>query len=375
MSKLNELAVLGQSVWYDYIRRGFIRGGELQSLVNMGLRGITSNPTIFEKAIAGTDEYDGAIRELLETNVPVDVIHESLIIDDIRAAAGLMRPVYDASKGLDGYVSIELSPKLAHDTEGSIREAKRLFHVLNMPNIMVKIPATQEGLPAISESISSGVNINITLIFGVENYRQVAEAYMKGLEKLYEKGGNLHSVSSVASIFVSRLDTAVDKLLDRIVTGSPDSALRESALRLKGKIALANANEAYSVFRSIFVSERWRRLVRNGARVQRILWASTGTKNPDYPDTLYVDSLIGEATVTTIPPATFQAFLDHGTVKSVLGTGSEVAMQELAALKNLGIDVDAITDDLQVQGLEAFATDFEKLIMAVKQKSDVLSVH
>ncbi|HEU18688.1 MAG TPA: transaldolase, partial [Deltaproteobacteria bacterium] len=307
MSKLNQLTNLGQSIWLDYIRRAFIDSGELQQLIDCGIRGVTSNPTIFEKAIAGSADYDRSLQELTSAGKSVKEIYETLVIEDIGRVADLFRPVYDATDALDGYVSLEVSPALAHDTNGTIEEGRRLFAALNRPNVLIKVPATAEGIPAITKLISEGVNVNVTLMFSLEHYEQVAEAYLKGLEQLANRGGDLKKAASVASFFISRVDTVVDQALAEI-----------GNQKLQGKIAIANARMVYQGFQQIITGPRWQKLAQAGARAQRVLWASTGTKNPLYPDTLYVDALIGAHTVNTVPPATLNAFLDHGTVADTL---------------------------------------------------------
>lgn len=357
MLKLNQLASLGQSIWYDYIRRQFVTRGELQSLIEKGLRGVTSNPSIFEKAIAGSSDYDEDIKELIKQNLSIEGIYEKLALKDIEIAADLMLPVYEKTNRLDGYVSIEVSPKLAHDTNGTIEEAKRLHKILNKKNVMIKVPATQEGLPAIAELIGSGISVNVTLIFNSDNYNQVAEAYLKGLELLSERGGDVSTVSSVASFFISRIDAAVDKELDKV-----------NANQLKGKIAIANAKKSYVEFEKIFHSNRWKPLEKRGARVQRLLWASTGVKNPSYPDTIYVDGLIGKQTVNTVPPATFNDFMDHGSLVITLDENIEEANDQLNQLSKLKIDLDKITTQLQMEGLESFSKSFENLMKAIEEK-------
>jgi transaldolase len=293
-------------------------------------------------------------------------LYEALAIDDIQRAADILRPVYERTDGVDGYVSLEVSPTLAHETERTIAEAQRLFAALNRPNVMIKVPATPAGIPAIEELIGAGININITLIFSLEHYRAVAKAYIAGLEKLAAAGGDLSSVASVASFFVSRIDTAVDRALDNLQ--SPDSDPQS----LKGKTAIASAKVAYALFEEIFAGERWERLVAQGARVQRPLWASTSTKNPAYPDTLYVDSLIGPHTVNTMPPATIDAFRNHGTVALTLETGVEEARAQLARLGELGIDLEAVTGKLQDDGVTAFAKSFESLLDSIAEKCERL---
>jgi transaldolase/glucose-6-phosphate isomerase len=370
MTKLHQLANLGQAIWFDYIRRSFITSGDLQALVDDGLRGVTSNPTIFEKAIAGSTDYDDDLHRLVGKGKTVEEVYEALTLDDIQQAADLLRPIHDATDGADGYVSLEVSPKLAYDTEGTIAEARRLFAALGRPNVMIKVPATPEGIPAIETLIGEGINVNVTLIFSLAQYEAVAEAYIAGLEKLAAAGGDpsigsgrgLSKVASVASFFISRVDTAVDRVLEGHPQGVP----------LGGRIALANAKLAYARFCDIFTGERWGRLAAQGTRVQRPLWASTGTKNPTYPDTLYVDSLIGPDTVNTLPPATLNAFRDHGTVAPTLEASLDEARAQLARLAELGVDLDAITQKLLDEGVAKFAQSFESLMVTIAEKRDRL---
>ncbi len=357
MAQLEELAELGQAIWLDYIRRSFITSGGLGALIEKGLRGVTSNPTIIEKAIAGSADYDETLKRLVEEGKTDIEIYEELVLDDIRCTADLLRPVYDKTGGLDGYVSLEVSPSLAYDTDGTVDEAWRLFAKLERPNVMIKVPATGAGIPAIETLIGEGVNVNVTLIFSLAHYEAVADAYIRGLEGRLAAGGDVSSVASVASFFVSRVDTAVDLLLDK--AGHPE---------LQGKIAIANAKVAYARFREIFATERWMRLAAHGARVQRVLWGSTGTKNPTYPDTLYLDSLIGFDTVNTVPPATLQAFLDRGQAAPAHEIGLNEARADLDRLSNLGIDLDVITQQLQADGVDAFAKSFEGLMASIGQK-------
>lgn len=357
MTKLHELAELGQAIWLDYISRSLLASGELQELVDQGLRGVTSNPSIFEKAIAGSADYDEDLNRLVGEGRSVEEIYEDLAMSDIRSAADILRPVYEKSEGADGYVSLEVNPALAHDTEATIAEARRLFASLERPNVMIKVPATAAGLPAIEALIGEGVNINVTLIFSLEQYEAVATAYIAGLEKLALAGGDVGKVASVASFFISRVDTAVDKALEEI--GNTE---------IQGKIAIDNAKIAYSRFREIFSSERWKKLATGTARVQRPLWASTSSKNPAYPDTLYVDNLIGPDTVNTLPPATLDDFLDHGTVAATVETDVAGARSRLAELAALGIDLDAITNKVLDEGVAAFAKSFEGLIASIAEK-------
>jgi transaldolase/glucose-6-phosphate isomerase len=359
MSRIKELNKLGQSVWLDFIRRSLITSGEMEVLIAQGVSGITSNPTIFEKAIAGSADYDEALRELVAEGKTNDEIYLALVLDDIRRAADLFRPVWDATGGADGYVSLEANPKLASDTEGTIAEARMLFKALDRPNVMIKVPATAQGVPAIEALIASGVNVNVTLIFSLAHYEAVVRAYIAGLEKLAAKGGALNKVASVASFFVSRIDTVVDRRLETL--GNKD---------LQGKAAIASARLAYDRFRTICSWKRWDKLAGKGARVQRVLWGSTGTKNSRYPDTLYVDELIGPDTVNTVPPATLEAFLDHGKAASTLHRGIREAKQVFAQLERLGIGMDEITDELQREGVLAFETSFDALMASIRSKRD-----
>jgi transaldolase len=362
MTKLHELNQLGQSVWYDNIRRALLDSGELAAFIADGVSGVTSNPSIFEKAIAGSNDYDEALQELVKANKSVDEIYETLALEDIGRTADLLRPVYERSEGVDGYVSLEVSPTLAHDTANTIAEAQRLFGALARPNVMIKVPATPAGMPAIETLIAAGVNVNATLIFALDQYAAVARAYIAGLERRAEAGDDLGAVASVASFFVSRLDSAVDKLLEGHSEGAS----------LLGASAVANAKIAYVRFKEIFSGTRWEKLVAQGARVQRPLWASTSTKNPAYPDTLYVDTLIGPDTVNTIPPHTLLAVLDHGTVAPTLESGVDEARVQLARLAELGIDLDAVTQELLDKGVAAFAGSFESLLNSVADKREQL---
>lgn len=359
MGKLHELAELGQSIWFDNIRRSLITSGELQKLIDRGVRGVTSNPTIFEKAIAGSNDYDEDLARLAKNGRSVDEIYEGLVLEDISRTADLFRPLFDTVNGLDGYVSLEVSPKLAHDTDGTVREARRLFRALGRPNVMIKVPATDQGIPAFETLTAEGINVNVTLLFAVEKYVRVMESYIRGLEKLAAAGGDPGRVSSVASFFVSRVDSTVDAALEK--AGHAD---------LQGKIAIANAKVAFARFRAVFSGERWQRLSEKGARVQRLLWASTGTKNPKYPDTLYVDGLIGEHTVNTLPPATLDAFLDHGKLASTLRTGLDEAKEQLGRLAALDIDLNAVTRKLEQEGVESFMKSFDSLMAEIAEKRE-----
>ncbi len=367
MTKLHELAELGQAIWLDYIRRSFITSGELNRLVEEGLRGLTSNPSIFEKAIAGSNDYDDDLLRLSEEGKKPLEIYEALAIKDIQMAADTLRPVYEETGGLDGYVSLEVSPDLAYDTQGTIEEGRRLFATVDRPNLMIKVPATEEGIPAVEALIAEGVNVNVTLMFSLEQYDAVAEAFMAGLEALGDDATRLSSVASVASFFVSRVDVMVDNLLDEI--RSP------AAEELKGTAGIANAKMAYQRFKATFAGERWERLAEQGARVQRLLWASTSTKDPGYSDTMYPDNLIGAQTVNTLPPSTLRAFRDHGSVAPTLETQLTIAEAQLDQLANLGIDLDQVTDDLLEEGVEKFAKPFSALLGSIEDKVQQLTTH
>ena len=362
MTPLDQLTELGQAVWFDYIRRSFTRTGDLQALIDQGVRGVTSNPAIFEKAIAGSDDYDADIQRLAGENRSVNEIYEALAIEDIRQAADLLRPLYDRTDGCDGYVSLEVSPTLAHDTAGTVADAKRLFAATDRPNLMIKIPATPAGIPAIESVIAAGINVNVTLIFSLAQYEDAAGAYLNGLEKLQNTGRAIGQTASVASFFISRVDTAVDAALEKI--GRSD---------LQGTTAIDNARLAYARFREIFAGDRWDRLAVAGARVQRPLWASTGTKNPAYSDTLYVDNLIGPDTVNTLPPATLKAFIDHGRASVTIDKDVAAARSRLSALADIGISLETITKQLLDQGVAAFAKPFENLMRSLEEKKDRLA--
>ena len=363
MSKLLELEKMGQSIWLDYIQRSMITSGELKQLVDIGFKGVTSNPAIFEKAIAGSNDYDEDLKLLLKSDTAVEQIYEALAFKDISLAADELSGVYDTSGGKDGYVSLEVNPELAYETEQTIAEAKRLFETVGRPNVMIKVPATQAGLPAITDLIGSGVNVNVTLIFGLQNYKDVADAYQAGLEKLAAtgptvKGGHpVDKVASVASFFVSRVDKAVDTELEKMETED-----------LLGKIAIANSKIAYQEYKKILAQPRWQQLADKGAGVQRVLWASTSTKNPAYPDNLYVDELIGPDTVNTLPPSTLESFLDHGQIAQTLTRDLAEVQNQLTKLADLRIDLDAVTQKLQDDGVVAFAKPFKALLNSINEK-------
>jgi len=353
----------GQSIWYDNIRRGMIKSGELQALIEQGVSGLTANPTIFEKAISGSTDYDDALLRHADDGKSLNEVYEDLVISDIQSAADLLRPAYDRSDGVDGYASLEVNPHLASDTSGTVAEATRFFNVLNRPNVLIKVPATPEGIPAIRQLIGEGINVNVTLIFSLAAYLQVQEAYISGLEGLVKNGGDLSKVASVASFFVSRVDTAVDNELERLPgNGSGDLS------RLMGQAAVANAKLAYKSFQNTFGTGRFGSLQARGARVQRPLWASTGTKNPAYSDVLYVDTLIGQNTVNTMPDATLEAFLDHGQVSEAVTQGVSEAEQAMKALENAGVSMSEVTSKLLADGVKAFADSFDQLMGNIEEK-------
>ncbi|HWS53667.1 MAG TPA: bifunctional transaldolase/phosoglucose isomerase [Pyrinomonadaceae bacterium] len=373
VNNLVEITRLGQSIWYDNIRRAMLTTGDLaRKIEEDDLRGVTSNPTIFEKAITGSTDYDEQLRALVEAGLSVPEIYEELVVEDIRSAADILRPVYDRTDALDGYISLEVNPKLAYDTRGTVEEATRLFRRLGRPNVMIKIPAAQEGLPAIEESIYRGVNINITMIFSIENYEQVAEAYICGLERRAAEGLPVARVASVASFFVSRVDTSVDADLEERARRAASPEERRRLESMLGRAAVANAKLAYQKFREIFHGERFRALREKGAMAQRPLWASTGTKNPKYSDVLYVDNLIGPETVNTVPPATYTAVRDHGRVALTLEEGVDESRRLIAELAEIGIDLKAVTEKLQQDGLKAFVGSFDTLAASIEAKRGAL---
>jgi transaldolase/glucose-6-phosphate isomerase len=369
---LQQLADLGQSPWLDNIRRGFISSGGLQDLIDKGIVGVTANPTIFEKAISGSTDYNEGIEALVKENKSSADIYKILIVEDIGNAADVMRQVYDRTDGLDGYISIEVAPGLAHDTEGTIKEAVDYHGLLNRPNVFVKVPATEEGIPAIEELLYRGININITLIFAVEVYKKVMEAYLRALERRVEEGKPIDKLASVASFFVSRVDTKADKALNDLLTKEQDPKKQALIKSLLGTAAINNSKMAYQEFLQVFNSDRFARLKKHGARVQRPLWASTSTKNPEYNDVMYVDELIGPDTVNTMPDQTIAAFLDHGKVERTVDRDMDKATQQLAQLEELGISLKQITDELTVEGVASFSKSFESLDECIEQKRQSL---
>ncbi len=368
---LRELGTAGQAVWLDYLHRKILDDGELARLIDQdGVKGLTSNPSIFEKAIGDGDAYDARLQAEMKRGERTPMaLYERIAIADIQAAADIFRPTFDRLGGKDGFVSLEVSPTLANDTEGTIAEARRLWGAVGRPNLMIKIPGTAAGVPAIRQVVGEGINVNVTLLFGVDAYLDVAEAHMAGLEAFKASGGDISLVHGVASFFVSRIDTKIDGAIDARLQANPptDSAVR--LRRLRGKIAIANAKRAYQRYLEMIEGPRWKPLAAAGASPQRLLWASTGVKDPAYPDTLYVDSLIGPDTVNTMPPKTMDAFRDHGTVAPSLTDRVAEAEHDLAEAQGLGLDLDGVTSTLVVEGVELFAKAFDELLGAVAAKS------
>lgn len=363
---LVRLAEFGQSPWFDFISRDIIESGELARLVkDDGLKGVTSNPAIFEKAVSSGTAYDEFIRANAASSKDAVDLYEKLAVRDVQDAADILREVYDSTEGGDGFVSLEVSPHLAFDTEKTIDEARRLWKMVDRPNLMVKVPATPEGIPAIEQLIADGININVTLLFSQSAYRDVANAYIAGLKRRSDAGEDLGRVASVASFFVSRIDSLVDKQIEEKLA-SAEGDEKERLESLRGTVAVANAKLAYQAYLEIFSGEEWEALAAKGARPQRVLWASTGTKNKDYSDVLYIDELIGPDTVNTIPPATWDAFRDHGTVAQTLTEGVDEARQTLADLASAGISLDAATDQLLAEAVKLFVDPFDKMIDAVE---------
>ena len=361
---LTQLSAHGQSVWIDFLSRNFIQEGGLADLVDRGVVGVTSNPTIFQAAIAQGSAYDEQLREVLKTETDPKEVFLALAVQDIQAACDILRPTWDRAGGnaRDGWVSLEVDPTLAHDTGATIEEAKRLHALVDRPNLFVKIPATREGLPAIEETVAAGVPVNVTLIFSLERHREVAEAYVRGVQRYADAGGDLSAMASVASFFVSRVDTEADKRLDAV--GGHDE--------LRGTLAIANAKLAYVTYHEVFAGEQWDALRARGASAQRCLWASTSTKNPDYRDVLYVEELIGPDTVNTMPRETVDAFQDHGNVRDSLEDDVDGARRTLDAFAAAGIDYDDVVETLEREGVEKFAKSFEQLFADVEGKRDAL---
>jgi transaldolase len=368
MNPLLQLRECGQSYWMDTLSRRMIQSGELKKRVTEeGLRGITSNPTIFDKAISGNNDYDDQIKQLTTASRSVSEIYEALVVKDVQDACDILRPVYDETNGADGFVSLEVSPHLAHDTEGTMNEARHLFNAVNRPNVFIKIPGTEAGTPAIEQMLYEGVNINITLLFSIKSYIAVAKAYLQALERRAAEGKSINDVASVASFFLSRIDVLVDQLLShRLKPGSKGDSLSE---QLMGKVAIANAKLAYQSFRKIFKGKRWKALAEKGARVQRPLWASTSTKNPNYRDVMYVEPLIGPNTINTMPPETIAAFANHGVVTpNSVEANLDEARQTLSDLERVGIDLGNVTWQLINEGVQKFIEPYDHLMQKLAEK-------
>jgi len=367
--RISKLTDLGQSLWLDYIERVMLQNGELAKLIDQGdIRGLTSNPSIFNHAIANSKDYDSALIPMSWAGYTDKQILEQLMVEDIVRVADLLRPLFDQTHGGDGFVSLEVRPHLAYDTEKTIHEAQRLWSLVNRPNVMIKIPGTEPGLLAIRKSIAAGINVNITLLFSVERYKEVMDAYLSGLEDRIKEGKPIDHIYSVASFFVSRIDVKVDKYLEPLTKASGEKAKRAKALL--GKLAIANARLAYQEFRHVFEGERFQKLHSKGATLQRTLWASTSTKNPAYPDTMYVDELIGDHTVNTVPPQTLDAFRDHGTVKRTIEKDLDEARRQFKELEEFGISMDSVTQELEEEGVKAFSESYDSLDAAVKQRRE-----
>jgi transaldolase len=368
VNPLRELGNLGQSLWLDYIRRDLISSGELRRLIEEdGLRGMTSNPSIFEKAIADSHDYDEDIRAIASSGKGAETIYETLSQRDVQSAADEFRPLYDQTDGRDGYVSLEVNPHLAHDTKATVEEARRLWAALDRPNVLIKVPGTASGLPAIQQLIGEGISVNVTLLFGLPRYRQVVDAYIAGLETRAAQGQPLEHLASVASFFVSRIDALVDPRLEELIArGCKESEL---ATKARGQVAIASAKVAYQIYKETFACERFTKLAAQGARSQRLLWASTSTKNPDYSDVKYVEALIGPDTVDTAPMETLNAYRDHGEPKARLEHHVKEARWLLDRLPELGIDIDKVTRQLEDEGVQKFNSPFDKLMETLAQRS------
>ncbi|MFC6048264.1 transaldolase, partial [Methylobacterium hispanicum] len=366
-----------QAVWLDFVARGFVAKGELKALVERdGLRGVTSNPSIFEKAIGHSDEYDASLKAVMEAgDSRVIDLYEDMAVADIQNAADVLRPVYEASDGADGYVSLEVSPYLALDTEATLAEARRLHEMVSRDNLMVKVPATPEGIPAIRQLTAEGISINVTLLFSQGEYEKVARAFVEGLEERAKAGHDVSRIASVASFFISRIDSLVDKLIDEKIAQANDPAVKLSLESLKGKVAIANAKLAYQRYKAIFAEPKWQALAEKGAKAQRLLWASTGTKNKAYSDVLYVEELIGPNTVNTMPPATMDAFRDHGQVRATIEEDLDGARAVMSTLAKAGIDIEAVAKQLVDEGVQLFIDAADKLLGAVAGKRAALLGH
>jgi len=373
---LLEIKQYGQSIWMDNLTRDLIKSGELKEMVeNQGICGITSNPAIFEKAIAGNVIYDADIEAGIRAGLPTYKIYESLVFEDIRNACDILRPVYESSDGLDGYVSIEVPPTISHDTEATIKEARRYYQEIGRENVMIKIPGTTEGLPAVEQVISEGINVNVTLLFSVNSYEETAWAYIRGLEKR-ASSEDISKISSVASFFLSRIDSNIDQRIDKKLKAGVDDIGLEAKLRaVKGKVAIANAKVAYQKYKEIIKTDRWKALSAKDANVQRLLWASTSTKDPSYSDVMYVDELVGPDTVNTMPPSTIEACADHCDVENRIETDVEEAYKLIESLKDpdININLDEVMDELLIEAIDKFVKPFESLMQSLEEKVNKLS--
>ena len=368
---LLDLQSLGQSIWIDFIWRRMLSSGELKRLIEEdGVSGVTSNPSIFEKAITKSDDYDETIHNLTLQGKTPEQTYQWLTVEDIRLVADLLRPTYDRTDGQDGFVSLEVSPALAHNTKGTIHEARLLWSLVNRPNAMIKVPATREGIPAIKELTGEGINVNITLLFGLPRYQEVVNAYLEGLEVLASQGRSLNHVASVASFFLSRIDVLLDPVLEKKKLAAGSEAAIASTL--VGQVAIASAKVAYQLYKELFSSERFEKLANKGARRQRLLWASTSTKNPMYSDTKYIEPLIGPDTINTLPLETLTAYRDHGDPQLRLEENISRAYHTLGKLSSLGIDLDAVTQDLENQGIEKFMVALERLMFSLQEKQTAM---
>lgn len=371
---LVELAKLGQSIWYDNIERKLVTTGELKEMIEKDdLRGVTSNPAIFEKAISGSDLYDDQVKELAGQGKSAVEIYEALALSDIGMAADQLAPVYEKTDAHDGFVSLEVSPLLAFDTDATVKDARRLWQLLNRPNVMIKIPGTAEGIPAIEQCIYEGININVTLLFSLDAYEDTMEAFIRGLERRLEEGKPVDRISSVASFFVSRIDTAVDKRLEEKISQAANDEEKARLAAISGRIAIANAKMAYQRYKEVFHGERFAKLKAAGAQVQRPLWASTSTKNPAYPDVYYVEALIGPETVDTIPPQTLSAFRDHGNARVTIDENLDQERARLAGLDEAGISLKEVTAQVLSDAVRLFVEPFEKLIAAIQKRRDEIT--
>jgi len=370
---LIQLKALGQSVWYDNIDRSQLNSGQFKRLLDEdGVVGVTANPTIFQKSISHGDAYDAQITQLIKEGKSTNEIYEAIILQDIRTVADILRPIYDSTNRQDGFVSLEVSPDLAHNTEGTISEVRRFWKMVDRPNLMIKIPATQEGIPAVRQALTEGINVNITLIFSIEFYRQVTDAFLTALEDRNAEGKDISHIASVASFFVSRVDTLVDKLLEDKIKATSDSAEQQMLKSLEGKAAIANARMVYQDFKRIFGTPRFETLKHSGAQPQRPLWASTSTKNPAYRDVLYAEELIGPHTVDTMPLETIENFRDHGQVRLSIEDDIPQAKAELAALEEIGIHYDQVTQQLLDEGVQKFADSFHELFQGIESKKQAI---